>query len=294
MSLSKIRLWPPTAASITDATYGGMPEGQAPSSVNDNVRTQMEAHRIQWEDAEWMNWGHTIAYVSGSEFKATITNTHSASGTNIYAINRRVKLYDSSNVLYGTIISITAAAANEFKVNVALDSGAMSSSLTQVAVAILSTNNSIPQSLNVQRATVSAATITNLKCHTLSGSVIATQAQMETGSSVVTVVTPARVQYSPYAAKAWIRFAADASINSQVGVSSVSDLGVGSWKITWSTAFSTANYAVVVTPWGSAGSYVAGHAVPSDTSVEIWVVNGATGAAADPGGVSVVAYGDVV
>jgi hypothetical protein len=148
--MSNIKSWSSTAASNTDATWGGMPEGMAPSAVNDNVRTQMAAHRTQWEDAEWFDWGHVPAYVSASTF--TVSN----SVTLVYAIGRRLKLGGiGSDYLYGHVTSISAVSGTNTKFTVSLTSGNLTSSLSTVAVAILDpTNTSIPKGATLDTPTI--------------------------------------------------------------------------------------------------------------------------------------------
>jgi hypothetical protein len=162
--MSNIKSWSSTAASNTDATWGGMPEGMAPSAVNDNVRTQMAAHRTQWEDAEWFDWGHVPAYVSASTF--TVSN----SVTLVYAIGRRLKLGGiGSDYLYGHVTSISAVSGTNTKFTVSLTSGNLTSSLSTVAVAILDpTNTSIPKGATLDTPTVNGtATGTTWTGHVL-------------------------------------------------------------------------------------------------------------------------------
>jgi hypothetical protein len=161
--MSDIKSWSSTAASNTDASWGGMPEGMAPSAVNDNVRTQMAAHRTQWEDAEWFNWGHVPAYVSASTF--TVSN----SVTLVYALGRRLKLYDGSSTLYGHVTTISAVSGTNTKFTVSLTSGNLTSSLSSVAVAILDpTNTSIPKGATLDTPTVNGtATGTTWTGHVL-------------------------------------------------------------------------------------------------------------------------------
>jgi hypothetical protein len=146
--MSDIRTWSTSAGSNQGTATGGMTEGQAPSTVNDQVRVQMAAHRTQWEDAEWFDWGHVPAYVSASTF--TVSN----SVTTVYAVGRRLKLYDGST-LYGHVTSISAVSGTNTKFTVSLTSGNLTSSLSSVAVAILDpTNTSIPKGATLDTPTI--------------------------------------------------------------------------------------------------------------------------------------------
>jgi hypothetical protein len=99
---------------------------------------------------------------------------------------------------------------------------------------------------NAQVLTADSTTATGLKWATASsGLSAATQAEMESASSTAVAVTPARQQYHPSAAKAWVQFNGTSTytINASYNVSSVSSIGTAQYRISWSTAFSSASYA---------------------------------------------------
>lgn len=129
----------PTTNNSISVADGGMPENLTrPKDVNDVIRQQMADHKTQWLDAEWFNHGDSgIAQASSSSF--TITDDVTAE----YEADRRIKCYDYST-LYGTIAS-SSYSAPDTTVNVTLDSGSLTASLTSVALAILRpTNQSLP------------------------------------------------------------------------------------------------------------------------------------------------------
>ena len=66
---------------------------------------------------------------------------------------------------------------------------------------------------------------------------------MEAASSNTVAVTPSNFKWSPFAAKAWVKWGVTTTIDASVGVSSITDNGTGDWTVNWSTAFSSANYA---------------------------------------------------
>lgn len=94
-------------------------------------------------------------------------------------------------------------------------------------------------------------------------------------------------------AQAWVRFDGTGvpSITDSFNVSSVTDLNVGHYRVTFSTALSTANYAAM----GSTGQTLSTHTVSCSahltTSVEVIVKVGSTGVSADDTRVSVVVFG---
>lgn len=71
----------------------------------------------------------------------------------------------------------------------------------------------------------------------------ATQTEVEAGTSTTTTVSPATVKYNPGIAKAWIRFT-NAAILASYNVTSITDNGNGDFYINFTTAFSSANYAI--------------------------------------------------
>lgn len=140
--MTGIELYSTTAADNDSAPPNGWPEGMAPSAVNDCARQMMASIRTWYEDAQWINFGYTPTYVSVSSF------TVSGNRTAIFTTGRRIKLTDSST-LYGTISSSSYSAPNT-TVNVTLDSGSLSASLTAASVGILtSTNSALPSSSNI-------------------------------------------------------------------------------------------------------------------------------------------------
>lgn len=76
------------------------------------------------------------------------------------------------------------------------------------------------------------------------GGTEATQAEMEAATGSTQMVTPRRVVSSPFSAKAWVKWGVTTTIDASAGVSSITDNGTGDWTVNWSTAFSSANYAI--------------------------------------------------
>ena len=105
-------------------------------------------------------------------------------------------------------------------------------------------------SLNVGNVTVLTAssagitsTITTANIASISGAVVATQANQEAATSTATLVTPGRQQYHPSAVKAWVRFAFTGgvpTIGGSYNVTSLADSATGQTLVTLTTAFSAA------------------------------------------------------
>jgi hypothetical protein len=124
------------------------------------------------------------------------------------------------------------------------------------------------------------------------GTVLATQAEMEAGSSIAAFVTPGRTQHHPGVAKAWIRFQIDGNVTGDYNVDSVTDTDVGNWTVTFGTDFSEVHYATAIATQ-SDGVLVLGYNEGQDLgAVHIGGVNDAD-ARADPSyGVHVISFGD--
>lgn len=71
---------------------------------------------------------------------------------------------------------------------------------------------------------------------------IATQADMEAGTSVTTVVTPGRQHFHPSAAKFWVKQTPGGTNSASYNVSGVADAAAGIAVITIGTDFSSANW----------------------------------------------------
>src|SRR5512139_3491730 len=142
-----------------------------------------------------------------------------------------------------------------------------------------------------------AATVTGaLTAASVAGSMVATQADQETETSVTTVVSPGRQKYGPSAAKAWGTFTYSAGVPSLTTgynfSSTVSDNGTGDVTVSFTNALSAATYAVVATPQGASGPY--NPTVVAASTADIRIKFFATsGSPIDPTAFSVVVFGDL-
>ena len=96
----------------------------------------------------------------------------------------------------------------------------------------------------------------NLGQLTSAGLSAATQANQETATSTSTYVSPARQQYHPSAAKAWVVFigTGTVAITASYNVTSITDNGgSGDYSANFTTAFSSIHYACVCSPRQSSG-----------------------------------------
>lgn len=131
--MSKVGLWSVTPGNNNSTPPDGWPEGQAPSTVNDCAREMMAQIRAYINDVQYVDLGNTPSFLTATTF-----SMQTADATN-FAVGRRVKLFDNTT-LYGTIDSVSATF-----VSVRLDSGALTASLSSVALSVLTPqNNALP------------------------------------------------------------------------------------------------------------------------------------------------------
>lgn len=137
--MSKVGLWSTTAANNNSTPPDGWPEGQAPSTVNDCAREMMAQIRTLLNDMSFVDLGMTPTRTGNTTF--TVTGNQ----TSFFDIGRRVKAFDAST-LYGTVIS--SSFTTNTGITLRLDSGALTTSLSSVAVSVLgNTNHALPQTV---------------------------------------------------------------------------------------------------------------------------------------------------
>lgn len=121
------------------------PEGQAPSTVNDCARLMMATIRSQWNDAQWFNWGYTVANVSGNSFTLNTASWNTVTIANVFQTGGRIKLYDTvPNTLYGTITTVSVSAIS-VQVTFTPDTSSLTATVTSVFNSIITADQkSIP------------------------------------------------------------------------------------------------------------------------------------------------------
>jgi hypothetical protein len=129
--------WSTTPANNATAGSINWAEGQAPSTVNDSARQMMADVAAWYQSPEWLNYGLTPTYVSGTQFTVTGNQT----GT--YTIGRRVRASVTAGTIYGTISQ--SAFTSLTTVTVVWDSGNLDSGVSEVDVGIANgVNTSVP------------------------------------------------------------------------------------------------------------------------------------------------------
>lgn len=148
-----------------------------------------------------------------------------------------------------------------------------------------------------------AGTLTGNRTYTLPDADItffqaATQAEMETGSSTTTTVTPGRAHFHPSAAKVWALISVAGgipSIDASYNVTSITDTSAGVVTVTIANDFSSANYAAIATAIAASGTAYNAHVRTGQAagSFIVRTFNSNTGTDTDNINLAVVAFGDL-
>jgi hypothetical protein len=216
-----------TPGSNNAAAPDGFPENMRPSEVNNSARQVMADIRTWYEDAEWLRLGEngntnafSISYVSATVFKFTNTDRRT-----LVPVNRRVKAGVGAGTVYGTVTD-SSLSASDTQITVAWDSGTLDTSLSYIALGIISpTNNSLPRNLDQSFSDIAVV-----------------------GQASLSDVHVAGRLNSAYAARAWgfVTFAAGTpTLASSLGVSGISDVAQGRTQIKLSISMSTSSYPVI-------------------------------------------------
>lgn len=137
------------------------------------------------------------------------------------------------------------------------------------------------------------AGVGDLSAASISGGIVATQANQETGTSIITIVTPGRQHFHPSAPKAWLQCGVTGNVTASYGVTSVTDTGTGVATVNLSITFSSGNYAPVAGGDGGGGGIFVAATNTNVTSFTMSGFNTLTQAAADPAQYDCAAFGDL-
>jgi hypothetical protein len=145
---------------------------------------------------------------------------------------------------------------------------------------------------NITTANITTANITTANITSISGAVVATQANQETATSTTTLVTPGRQQFHPSAAKAWIQCNNNGAIAGSYNIASIADTGVGVVTVTLTTAFSSTSYAVLGSGNGGGGGLFVGAGITNASVFTLVSFNTVSQVPQDSGIYLGVAFGD--
>ena len=199
--------------------------------------------------------------------------------TSTFQVGRRLKTTNSGGTIYSTISASVFGALTT--VTVVNDSGTLDAGLSAVSYALLSaTNPSLPF---------------------LGPTIIATQAQQETGTTLTSIVTPGRQHYSQSAVKAWASCDASGVVpgSASYNLTSITDNGPGDFSFVWATDFSSGDYLMLASAKNdtapSAATSLVAHPIDTTTAagvtrVQVW--RASDGALTDATTVHVACLGD--
>jgi hypothetical protein len=125
--------WSTVAGNNNAPPPNGAPEGMPPNAVNDTMREIMASVRAWYENAQWINFGLPLTYISSTQF-STAGNYAS-----VYSVGRRVRIN-------GTSLSfVSASVYDSTNTIVTLEDAVVNSPLTTAEVSIL-TDTALPKS----------------------------------------------------------------------------------------------------------------------------------------------------
>jgi hypothetical protein len=183
-------------------------------------------------------------YVDFSTSGTAITGTLNSTSTFSVATDKFTVAPETGNTVVAGTLGVTgdvAIATNKFNVTAA------------------SGNTLVAGTLGVTGAATFTSSVT---AASIAGNMVATQAQMETGTATTVAVTPGRVQNHPGVAKAWayVTFSGGATptLSASHNVSGITDNGLGDVTVTYTTACSSATYAAIAQIAGISASVKAG------------------------------------
>jgi hypothetical protein len=213
-----------TDASNNTASPDGWPEGMAMSGLNNSGRQMMGALKRFWGRIQgaYASTGSSNAYV--------LTPTVALSA---YVTGERYSFRSNFSNTGAATLNISSLGAKTIKKYTA-------SGKADLAADDIRSG----QPVTVEYDGTDLVMVTPV-ANTLT--VAATQSDMETATSTTTAVTPGVVKNHPGVAKAWVSFngTGTLAVNASHNVSSVTDNNTGDYTVNFTTAFSSANYAVI-------------------------------------------------
>lgn len=152
--MTAISTWDTTAANNNATAPDGWSDGMAPNTVDDTGREMMAQVRAWYEDAQWIDFGHTIEWVSATQFKVSGIDL-----TSVYEVERAVKIFGSST---GTIYRHISASVFSTDTTVTIDSGTLINETLTVSVGIVTrNNNALPNNFVLIRNYISGLIASN-------------------------------------------------------------------------------------------------------------------------------------
>lgn len=313
--MAQVRRWAEQEVSATYASDTGSANAYAIApAVAPSAATPYTTGAIYWFKAANANTGASTLNASGRGAKTIKKFTGSGiadlAAGDILANQLVAVVYDGTNMVMispvaslGASASTTASGIVELATQAEVDTG--TDTVRAVTPATLTAWTPAVGSVTLDPAAdkvlIADASGSGVLKQALLAIPTATQADMEAGSSTAVYVTPGRQHFHPGVAKAWVNWNGTTTINSDYGVTSVSNPATGKYTITFDTAFSSSNF---VWAGGSkqntSGANNQTHlseASRSATTLEIWnSINadvGNTGTIVSTNPLSVVVFGDL-
>jgi len=185
---------------------------------------------------------------------STVTGTLDVSGNFAVATNKFTVAAASGNTLVAGTLDVTGNTVMAGRLTIP-DGTAASPAIRQTAGAsdagmyFIADDQIGFSTAGVLRTSVTTTALTTtgqVVGATAGGTMIATQAEQETGTATDKLVTSGRQHFHPGAAKAWAKFAADGTVAASYNITGVVKDSVGDWTVTIANDFSSADYVVLL------------------------------------------------
>src|SRR3990167_9929940 len=182
--------------------------------------------------------GHSVRYeqvllLAGGTMTGNLLFTDATYDIGASGATRPRDFYLSRNAVFGGTISV---------------SGVTCTGVTGTGQLVFATTPTLVTPV-IGAATGTSVTLTGvMSSATVAGAVVATQANMETGTAVDLAVTPGRQAFHPGHPKCWAMVTVSAgtpTLQTSFNISSITDTGVGQLTVTIATDFSSANWCCI-------------------------------------------------
>jgi hypothetical protein len=238
---------------------------------------------------DWSTTGLAITGTLSASGAVTASSTLAVTGNVAVNTNKFNITAASGNTTVAGTLGVTGAVTNSSTTEMTGDVTVNTNKLTVTAA---NGNTAVAGTLAV---TGNATLTADVSAATVSGAVVATQANMETGTATNLLVTPGRQHFHPGHPKLWIKCDSAGATNDSYNITSITDTGVGTLDVTIATDFTDTDYVVNATAQSTGNNdmlLINNSTPPTAGTFRISSVNPATSSSHDPSAYHISGFGD--
>jgi len=241
MAKTKISEFSATSADNTDITNINIAEGCSPANVNNAIRSLMSLLKNQQDGSSGDPF--TVAGTLVSSGTVDVTGAFRLDGTAGASGQALVSAGGANTPTWSTLGTMASQSASA----VAITGGTITG-ITDLTVADGGTGASTITANSVILGNGASALSGNLVAPSTTGNVLTSNGTTWTSAAAPTGITTTTGSAAYYGARAWVNFNGTGTvvIRDSVNVSSITDRGVGVYRINMTNAMSDVNYAVVI------------------------------------------------